>query len=62
MSSTVKSSFERVVVNSSGYGTARRVGDIVRKYDVGGEQETFGCKSNKTVINALKRFKEFVDR
>ncbi len=37
------------------------IDDIVKKYDVGGEEETFGNKSNKTVINALKRFKEFVN-
>ncbi len=36
------------------------ISTIVKKYDVGGAKETFGCKSNKTVINALKRFEEFV--
>ena len=35
------------------------ISDIVDKYDVGGTEEKFGEKSNKTVINALKRFKEF---
>lgn len=33
----------------------------VSKYDVGGAKELFGAKSNKTVINALKRFEEFVN-
>ena len=37
------------------------IDDIVTKYDVGGAREDFGAKSNKTVINALKRFKEFVE-
>lgn len=33
---------------------------IVPKYDVGGEKEELGCTSHNSVINALKRFKEFV--
>jgi hypothetical protein len=33
---------------------------IVGLYDVGGEKEEDGKKGNKTVINALKRFSEFV--
>ena len=37
------------------------ISDIVKKYDEGGEKEAFGCKSNKTVINALKRFEEFIN-
>ncbi len=37
------------------------ISTIVKKYDIGGAKETFGCKSNKTVINALKRFEEFVN-
>ena len=37
------------------------ISDIVKKYDEGGVKEAFGCKSNKTVINALKRFEEFVN-
>ena len=36
------------------------IDDILKKYDVGGAKEHIGAKSNKTVINALKRFKEFV--
>ena len=34
---------------------------IVPVYDVGGRKELIGAKSNSTVINALKRFLEFVD-
>lgn len=37
------------------------IADIIDRYDVGGAREDFGAKSNKTVINALKRFKEFVE-
>ena len=33
---------------------------IVPKYDVGGCYEDVGNKSNRTVINALKRFQEYV--
>lgn len=33
---------------------------IVSKYDEGGLMSWYGAKSNKTVINALKRFAEFV--
>ena len=36
------------------------ISNIIAKYDVGGVCEDFGNKSNKTVINALKRFGEFV--
>ena len=35
---------------------------IVNKYDEGGQMAWFGAKSNKTVINALKRFTEFVGK
>jgi hypothetical protein len=34
----------------------------VSKYDVGGEQETFGAKSNRTVISALKCFENYVNK
>ena len=40
-------------------GLKDNIATIVKKYDVGGEKEAFGCKSNKTVINALRRFEEF---
>ena len=38
----------------------KNIEQIVTKYDVGGVCEDFGAKSNRTVINALKRFAEFV--
>ena len=34
---------------------------IIPVYDVGGEKELIGAKSNSTVINALRRFEEFVN-
>ena len=37
------------------------IDNIVKKYDVGGKFEHIGAKSNCTVINALKRFREFVN-
>ncbi|MBR2473669.1 MAG: hypothetical protein IKB51_01385 [Clostridia bacterium] len=37
-----------------------RIVEIVPRYDVGGPNEDLGSKSHRTVINALKRFKEFV--
>lgn len=36
------------------------ISTIISKYDVGGEKEHIGAKSNSTVINALRRFEEFV--
>ena len=33
--------------------------NIVELYDTGGRKERLGNKSNKTVINALKRFRDF---
>ena len=32
---------------------------VIKKYDIGGEKEHLGNKSNKTVINALKRFQDY---
>ena len=37
------------------------IDNIVKKYDVGGKFEHIGALSNNTVINALKRFREFVN-
>lgn len=34
----------------------------VSKYDVGGEKEVFGAKSNRTVISALKCFENYVNK
>ena len=39
----------------------KNIAQIVKKYDMGGACEDFGAKSNRTVINALKRFAEFVE-
>jgi len=39
---------------------AKNIGIILAKYDTGGSRENFGNKSHKTVINALKRFSEFL--
>ena len=36
------------------------ISDIIPDYDEGGRNEDFGKKSNKPVINALKRFEDFV--
>lgn len=40
--------------------TAEEVGSLVTMYDVGGEKEEEGAKGHRIVINALKRFQEFV--
>ena len=42
-------------------GLKENIDTIVAKYDIGGEKEEIGVKSHKTVINALKRFEEFLD-
>lgn len=36
------------------------IDQIVKKYDVGGEKELVGKKGHSTVINALKRYAEFI--
>ena len=38
------------------------VSDLVPKYDAGGVKELVGAKQHRTVINALKRFAEFVGK
>ena len=38
------------------------ISSVVPLYDVGGAKELIGAKSNKTYINALKRFAEFVGK
>lgn len=38
------------------------IASIVPQYDVGGAKELVGAKSNKTYINALKRFADFVGK
>lgn len=42
-------------------GLKENINAIITKYDVGGEKEIIGAKSHKTVINALKRFEEFLN-
>ena len=37
------------------------IDSIVARYDVGGEKADIGAKSKSTVINALKRFKDFIN-
>lgn len=39
---------------------ATNIDSIVSTYDIGGEKETLGNKSHRAVINALKRYKEFI--
>lgn len=41
-------------------GLAGNISMIVAQYDIGGTKEELGQKSNKTVINALRRFSEFL--
>ena len=41
---------------------AFNIDKIVKKYDVGGEKEKSGRTSHNSVINALKRFKEFLGK
>jgi hypothetical protein len=38
------------------------VSDLVPQYDAGGAKELIGAKQHRTVINALKRFAEFVGK
>ena len=42
-------------------GLRADIDNVVNRYDVGGPKEHIGAKSNSTVINALKRFQEFVN-
>ena len=37
------------------------IANIVKKYDKDGAEEDYGNRGNKTVINALKRFQEFLE-
>ena len=40
---------------------ANNISIIVQKYDKGGQNEDFGSKSHDAVINALKRFRDFIN-
>ena len=42
-------------------GLRSNVDSVIAKYDVGGSLAHIGAKSNNTVIDALKRFQEFVN-
>lgn len=39
---------------------AKSIDLLVREYDIGGSKEELGNKSHRAVINALKRYREFV--
>ena len=45
----------------SWYTLQNNIENIVPIYDIGGAKQHIGAKSNCTVINALKRFQEFVN-
>ena len=45
----------------SWYSLQNDIENIVPIYDIGGAKQHVGAKSNCTVINALKRFQEFVN-
>jgi len=40
---------------------ARSIVTTVAKYDLGGAKEEAGSQSNKAVINALKRYQDFIE-
>lgn len=40
---------------------AENIGTVVPQYDTGGPKEEAGNRSHKSVINALKRFADFVN-
>lgn len=39
----------------------RNISAIASKYDIGGDKVDFGNKSNRTYINALRRFEDYVE-
>lgn len=41
---------------------ADNINILVKKYDIGGIAEELGNKSHRAVINALKRYKEFLQK
>lgn len=41
--------------NTTWTGLADNINNIVSLYDIGGAKEEYGLKSNRAVINALKR-------
>ena len=47
--------------NTTWEGLAQKIGTIIRQYDAGGSKEDIGRKSKRAVINALKRYSEFLE-
>ncbi|MCL2364450.1 MAG: hypothetical protein FWC71_07305 [Defluviitaleaceae bacterium] len=41
---------------------AQNISSLIQMYDIGGAKEDIGNKSHRAVINALKRFSEFLDK
>ncbi|MCL2367356.1 MAG: hypothetical protein FWC72_00015 [Oscillospiraceae bacterium] len=41
-------------------GLAQNIHSVITQYDLGGLKESLGNKSHRAVINALKRFSEFL--
>ena len=39
---------------------AENISEFVNSYDIGGQNEVLGKKSNRTVINSLKRYEAFL--
>lgn len=42
-------------------GLAENISGMVSKYDVGGSKEEWGHKSHNAVINALRRYQDFLN-
>lgn len=36
------------------------IGMLIKKYDIGGAESEFGSMRHRTIINALKRYREFI--
>ena len=54
----------KVVIEDEGLDWAalmQEISDVVRIYDIGGAKEEVGYRGNNTVINALRRFQDFVN-
>ena len=54
----------KVVIEDEGLDWAalmQEISEVVRIYDIGGAKEEVGYRGNNTVINALRRFQDFVN-
>jgi hypothetical protein len=54
----------KAVMNEEGLSWAdlyHRIFNVVPEYDVGGTKSEIGDRGNRTVINALRRFEDFVN-